>query len=487
MTTAKAPMIQIPLKVVVVRDMPVPHAGTPGYFVDFAAVKGNSSGKYLFRKNFPSLTNDEFLQKGIDELSKGEEQAFVAVYSDRSQSVIDRLVFKNNLRTMYKKPGSLTGQQVYVLDKDIIPQSVLCHLVCEVPARRLAIEAWMAEEDAKKIVADVNRLFFNEFGINFQLKNDDVVTSYLQNDLPDVSKTLDYLGVVQRPPVGDNAAKRADQVKRRNAYNAVIDNLYLDQYQSAEKLLPDTDSVNLYFLTFTGNTRQGNAGVGKGSDSHKIVMGQWTNKPTIIPGDNDSLLRQRKIDVEEGTPSLVFTAGHELGHILGSSHTTTSDFMNSPQSLLVANDEQIQVMRNQALELRKSFGLPEQPLLNVISGTINNDQLFGTAGNDQLLGMDGNDKLMGLVGDDVLNGGEGRDKLFGGPGADTFIVSKGRDIVKDFSSLDKDKIILGDADFDLKISRNGRNVRLISDSGVAVFKNALIDDVQAAIVLDGPL
>ena len=102
-------MIQIPLKVVVVRDMPVPHAGTPGYFVDFAAVKGNSSGKYLFRKNFPSLTNDEFLQKGIDELSKGEEQAFVAVYSDRSQSVIDRLVFKTNLRTMYKKPGSLTG------------------------------------------------------------------------------------------------------------------------------------------------------------------------------------------------------------------------------------------------------------------------------------------------------------------------------------------------------------------------------------------
>ena len=82
--------------------------------------------------------------------------------------------------------------------------------------------------------------------------------------------------------------------------------------------------------------------------------------------------------------------------------------------------------------MRKSFGLPEQPLLNVISGTINNDQLFGTAGDDQLLGMDGNDKLMGLVGDDVLNGGEGRDKLFGGPGAGPFIVSKGRDIVEDF-------------------------------------------------------
>ena len=480
-------MIQIPLKVVVVRDMPVPHAGTPGYFVDFAAVKGNSSGKYLFRKNFPSLTNDEFLQKGIDELSKGEEQAFVAVYSDRSQSVIDRLVFKTNLSTMYKKPGSVTGQQVYVLDKTIIPQAVLCHLVCEEPVRRGAIEAWMAEDDAKKVVDDVNRLFFNEFGINFQLKDDDVAASYLHSELPGVSKTLDYLGIVERPPVGDNAAKRADQIKRRNAYNAVIDHLYLDQHQAAGKLLPDTDSVNLYFLTFTGNTRQGNAGVGKGSHSHKIVMGQWTNKPTIIPGDDDALLRQRKIYVEEGTPSLVFTAGHELGHILGSSHTSTPDFMNSPQSMLVANDEQIQVMRNEALELRKSFGLPEQPILNVISGTIKNDQLFGTAGNDQILGMVGNDKLIGLAGDDVLNGGDGRDKLFGGPGADTFIVSKGRDIIKDFSSFEQDKIILTDESFDLQMSRNGRNVRLISDSGIVVFKNVLMDDVQAAIVVNDAL
>ena len=123
----------------------------------------------------------------------------------------------------------------------------------------------------------------------------------------------------------------------------------------------------------------------------------------------------------------------------------------------------------------------------MISGTIKNDQLFGTAGNDQMLGMVGNDKLIGLAGDDVLNGGDGRDKLFGGPGADTFIVSKGRDIIKDFSSFEQDKIILADESFDLQMSRNGRNVRLISDSGVAVFKNVLMDDVQAAIVLDDAL
>ena len=87
---ATEPMLQIPLKVVVVRDMSVPHADAPGFFVDFAAVKGSSSGKYLYREDFSDLTNDEFLQKGLDELRKGEEQAFVAVYTDRSQSEIYR-------------------------------------------------------------------------------------------------------------------------------------------------------------------------------------------------------------------------------------------------------------------------------------------------------------------------------------------------------------------------------------------------------------
>ena len=507
MTMATTPMLSIPLKVVVVRDMPVPHSGAPGYFVDFAAVAGNSSGKYLFRKDFPSLTDDEFLQKGLDELSKGEEQAFVAVYVDESQAEIERLVFKRNLDTMYKKPGSLTGQQVYVLDKELIPQTVLCSPDCEDPIPRGSIDAWMSEDDAKRVIEETNRLFFNEFGINFELKDQEVVTSYLRNALPEVSETLDYLGTVKRPPANDLPAKNADRIKRRSAYNIIVDNLYLDQQGFANKLLPDEKAVNLYFFTFTGNTRQGNAGVGQGSSSEKIVMGQWTNKPTIDPNDDDSLLRQRKIYVKEGTPSLTFTAAHELGHILDTNHTGTLDFMNAPQSLLVANEQQIEVMRDAASALRTSFGLPEAglpeddlpgeglpevglpeaPLLNEILGTAKKDKLIGTTGNDQILGMLGNDKLVGLAGDDVLNGGGGRDKIFGGSGADTFIVSGGRDIVKDFSPLDRDTIILQNEVYSLKTSGKGRNVKLIFGLGSVLFKNALVDDVEAAIVVDATL
>ena len=113
--------------------------------------------------------------------------------------------------------------------------------------------------------------------------------------------------------------------------------------------------------------------------------------------------------------------------------------------------------------------------------------MIGTTGNDQILGMLGNDKLVGLAGDDVLNGGGGRDKIFGGSGADTFIVSGGRDIVKDFSPLDRDKIILQNEAYSLKTSGKGRNVKLIFGLGSVLFKNTLVDDVEAAIVVDATL
>jgi hypothetical protein len=480
---ATEPMLQIPLKVVVVRDMSVPHADAPGFFVDFAAVKGSSSGKYLYREDFSDLTNDEFLQKGLDELRKGEEQAFVAVYTDRSQSEIYRLIFKNKLDTMYKKPASVRGQQVYVLDKDIIPESALCDQsqACEEPISRSSIDAWMTEGDAKDAIANTNRLFFNEFGIDFKLEDGDVVTSYLRNTLPEVSETLDYLGTVKRPPDNDPPAKNADKIKRIKAYNTIVDNLYLDTQSFTNKLVPYEKAINMYFLTFTGNTRQGNAGVGHGSSSEKVVMGQWTNKPTINPDDDDSLLRQRKIYVKEGTPSLTFTAAHELGHILDANHTDEPDFMNGPQSLLVATEEQIQIMRDKALEIRESFDLPEEPVLNLISGTEQNDKLHGTDNNDQIIGLSGKDKLFGLSGDDILDGGIGRDKLLGGLGADTFVISEGRDVVKDFSSFDNDKINIAIDDFSLVVSGNGRHVRLVTNLGSTLFKDAQLDDIQAAI------
>lgn len=88
---------------------------------------------------------------------------------------------------------------------------------------------------------------------------------------------------------------------------------------------------------------------------------------------------------------------------------------------------------------------------DIIKGNQGDDLASGGAGNDQLLGNAGNDTLHGDEGKDILIGGRGKDKLFGGEGADTFVfLRKGdsgikkslRDVIRDFSQDDGDKIDL---------------------------------------------
>jgi surface adhesion protein len=68
-------------------------------------------------------------------------------------------------------------------------------------------------------------------------------------------------------------------------------------------------------------------------------------------------------------------------------------------------------------------------------------------GNDTLLGGDGNDIIFGQAGSDTLIGGKGNDILWGGTGADTFkwvSGDTGNDVIKDFSTAQKDVIDLSD-------------------------------------------
>jgi Ca2+-binding RTX toxin-like protein len=101
---------------------------------------------------------------------------------------------------------------------------------------------------------------------------------------------------------------------------------------------------------------------------------------------------------------------------------------------------------------------------NILKGEAGADQLFGYSGTDRLTGGDGDDHLDGGRGDDQLHGdagrdeltgGVGRDQLFGGAGADRFVytavaqstvASSGRDIIKDFSRAEGDRIDLGAID-----------------------------------------
>ncbi len=90
-----------------------------------------------------------------------------------------------------------------------------------------------------------------------------------------------------------------------------------------------------------------------------------------------------------------------------------------------------------------------------------NDTLKGDAGNDHLQGDDGNDVLVGGDGHDTLNGGIGKDTLTGGAGKDMFIFKSlrdstvdalGRDVIKDYSRAQGDKIDLKGIDANAKAS-----------------------------------
>ena len=76
------------------------------------------------------------------------------------------------------------------------------------------------------------------------------------------------------------------------------------------------------------------------------------------------------------------------------------------------------------------------------------DYLDGGRGDDLLDGGTAADKLIGGDGNDTLIGGLGKDRLIGGDGADKFVLSGkldsvkgiGRDVIKDFSHAEFDKI-----------------------------------------------
>ncbi|MGH1403837.1 MAG: type I secretion C-terminal target domain-containing protein [Alphaproteobacteria bacterium] len=83
-----------------------------------------------------------------------------------------------------------------------------------------------------------------------------------------------------------------------------------------------------------------------------------------------------------------------------------------------ASPEGITFIGNDFIDLDNN-GLPDENIVDVISGTQDGDYLDGNVGDDTLSGEGGTDTLHGGSGNDVLNGGDGDDTLSGGSDDDT--------------------------------------------------------------------
>ena len=82
-----------------------------------------------------------------------------------------------------------------------------------------------------------------------------------------------------------------------------------------------------------------------------------------------------------------------------------------------------------------------------LDGRGGRDILRGRQGSDRLRGGQGSDDLYGGQGDDICNGGRGSDSMSGGEGRDIFVISRGTDLIRDFSTIQGDIIQINRAIF----------------------------------------
>ena len=116
---------------------------------------------------------------------------------------------------------------------------------------------------------------------------------------------------------------------------------------------------------------------------------------------------------------------------------------------------------------------------DVIFGNLGDDQLFGGKDDDWIDGGPGNDRIFGNIGSDQLNGGDGNDTLTGGSSDDRFYLSKGVDIVTDFSFIEEDKIILS-ANENISIIQGSAGVIISNNSGSSlIIENISLSDFNA--------
>ena len=119
-----------------------------------------------------------------------------------------------------------------------------------------------------------------------------------------------------------------------------------------------------------------------------------------------------------------------------------------------------------------------------INGIGNNlaNTITGNSGNNQLTGGDGNDTLLGNNGNDILYGGVGNDEITGGNGNDTFQigVGNGRDLIKDFNSLEDNIQLLGGItsnDLTFSLSNNHTSINYGNDL-LAIIENTNSADLN---------
>jgi len=176
--------------------------------------------------------------------------------------------------------------------------------------KNLEMKSWIAEDDIKKIVECVNNIYESNF------KKYKVYPIIQFNYI-----SLTKLNVLSTPGNKD-IKKKINFIVKSTRNDGEVKKEKLKKYIQSffgKKIIKSNDrmkNINIYFVPFYGNTRQGFAYYSKSYPYKKdIFLGEWTNK------DNGGGQPHKRNLLPKGLKnSLCKTVGHEIGHVLNLTH-----------------------------------------------------------------------------------------------------------------------------------------------------------------------
>jgi hypothetical protein len=210
--------------------------------------------------------------------------------------------------------------------------------------KNLEMKSWIAEDDIKKIVECVNNIYERNF------KKYKVYPIIQFNYI-----SLTKLNVLSTPGNKD-IKKKINFIVKSTRNDGEVKKKKLKKYIQSffgKKIIKSNDrmkNINIYFVPFYGNTRQGFAYYSKSSPYKKdVFLSEWTNKDNLGQQPHKRNLLPKKYVTGLGYfNSLCKTLGHEIGHVLNLTHHKKPKQIN-----ILANPNKYLMVGSWGTEMKK--------------------------------------------------------------------------------------------------------------------------------------
>ena len=209
--------------------------------------------------------------------------------------------------------NSASVTRTVVIVEDYIELNIRIHLMqSEAWIHPLVSEMnmWVTESDVRQTIIPEMNLIWSQASIEWKVEG--IINEPI----------VEYTGFEEDVEYIINS-KRDDQGRSDKARLPLLYNLMNPSYLSSEIEL-EKNLFHIYIFPFIGNTSQGNAMRPFGFHS---VVGCWTNKHNGGGNPQKTLLTEPHSEIDRG--SLARTISHELGHVLGLSHSCNNCLMYS--------------------------------------------------------------------------------------------------------------------------------------------------------------